>query len=87
MTQQSRKESRLKDILNNHHNCCADHRGSCEATEPILETKEVYTAILELVRECVPGDPTHIKLDNYSHREFDGWNACKKQMLENLEKL
>lgn len=81
MTQQSRKESRLDAIL-----VGLELYGSSQGKLGIYPDV-ARTAILELVRECVPGDEEVGVSPRYQDGETKGWNACKKQMLENIEKL
>ena len=76
MTQQSRKESRLDNLIM-QLGCTWDEK----------QINHYRTAILELVRECVPGDEEVGVSPRYQDGETKGWNACKKQMLENIEKL
>ena len=98
MTQQSRKESRLEEIL-------LDLKYSLKLTvgipvglqRPVITVESARTAILELVRECVPENkyPGHIPMDDDhgcdSHYgcgcTVGGFLDCRTQTLENLEKL
>ena len=91
MTQQSRKESRLDEILNNLAFKVENPGFGEEAFG------EARTAILELVKECVPENkyPGHIPMDDEhgcdSHYgcgcTVGGFLDCRTQTLENIEKL
>ena len=75
MTQQSRKESRLDAIL-----VGLELYGSSQGKLGIYPDV-ARTAILELVRECVP------KGMSLFEEGGNGWNCCRAKTLENLEKL